>query len=250
MPKKKRRKLAALNTAPILIVQWLNEDDEKEGEEVWQRFHGEVELRFADVVGRDEAIESIRRWLHGNSNAQFLYFSTHGDESGLGPSNSNGFEWPELWDVLTKAVKRKNPRLALWLGACCSAYAARAWSPVSSDAPVNYIVGFPNPVGADEIGKVVKRLIKMTRLDPVTYVDEEIRKLRRSIPNTAVLMHYKAETKAGPTRYVDFDRFKEEVGMTLKQYLQSRFSTPIPRQKRVKTSRDRTRRRSRAQTLD
>jgi hypothetical protein len=236
MPKKKRRKLAALNKAPILIVQWLNEYDEKEGEEVWQRFHDEVELRFAEVVGRDEAIEAIGRWLHGNSNAQFLYLSTHGDESGLGPSNSNGLQWPELWDVLTKAVKRKNPRVALWLGACCSAYAAHAWSPVSSEAPVDYIVGFPIPIGAEEIGRVVKRLIKMTRLDPVTYVDEEIRKLRRSIPDTSVLMHYKAKTKAGPIRYVDLDHFKEEVGMTLKQYLQSKSSTQARPQQQVKTA--------------
>jgi hypothetical protein len=224
MSMKKRRKRQLQNTSPILVVQWLNPTDQKEAEDAWEKFHDEVEIRFANVSARKDAIAAVKRWLHRNPNAQFLYFSTHGDEDGLGPTSRNGIDWPELWEVLSKAVNRKNPPIALWLGACCSAYAAHAWSPVKGYAPVKYIVGFPIPVEPEEVGKVLKRLIKMTRLDPVTYVDEEIRKLRRSIPNTSVLMHHKAKTKAGPTRYVNFDTFRAQVGMTLKKYLESKSS--------------------------
>jgi hypothetical protein len=219
---KKKRKQHGLNTAPILFIQWLRPGDEMEAEDVWAKFHDEVEIRFANVTSREEAIASIKRWLHRNPNAQFLYFSTHGDADGLGTSTADGIDWPELWDLLAKALKRKTRPISLWLGACCSAYAAHAWSPVKGRAPVEYIVGFPIPVGPDELGKVLKRLMKMTRLDPVTYVDEEIPKLRRSIKSTSVLMHYKAKTKDGTTKYVNRDTFRKQVGLTLRRYLESK----------------------------
>lgn len=222
MKRKKRRK-PRHNVSPILFIQWLNPDDQKEAEDTWAKFHKKVEIRFADVATRDEALAAIKRWLHHNPNAQFLYFSTHGDARGLGPSISNGIDWPELWDVLTEAMKRKYP-ISLWLGACKSSYSADAWSPAQGRAPVEYIVGFPVEIDADDIYKVLNRLIKMTKLDAVTYVDEEMRKLRRSIRPTSVLMHYKAKTKAGEMRYVNFDTFRKEVGMTLKQYLELKSS--------------------------
>jgi hypothetical protein len=226
MKRKKRRK-SPHNISPILFIQWLNLDDPKEAYDVWEKFQKKVEIRFVDVHTRDEAVAAIRHWLHRNPNAQFLYFSTHGDTRGLGPAKSNGIDWPELWDVLTEAVKRRHP-VSLWLGACESSYSADAWSPVPDRAPVEYVVGFPTEVPTevdpDEIGKVLNRLIKMTRLDPVTYVDEEIRKLRLSVRATSVLMHYKAKTKAGEMRYVNFATFREEVGMTLKRYLELKSS--------------------------
>jgi hypothetical protein len=222
MKGKKRRK-PPRNVSPILFIQWLKPEDRKEASEVWEKFHNEAEIRFADVTTRDEAIAAIRRWLVRNPNAQFLYFSTHGDNHGLGPSESNGIDWPELWDVLREAVKQKHP-ISLWLGACNSSYSAGAWSPIQGRAPVEYVVGFPIDVCPDEVCKVLNRLIKMTKLDPVTYVDEEIRKLRRSVRPTSVLMHYKAKTKAGQMRYVNFDTFRKEVGMTLKRYSESKSS--------------------------
>jgi hypothetical protein len=223
MKKPKRRRKPPHNVSPILVVQWLRSGDPKEAEVAWAKFHKKVEIRFAEVGNRDEAIEAIKRWLHRNPNAQVLYFSTHGDTDGLGTSETDRINWPELWDVLSDCVKRKHP-ISLWLGACESSSSANAWSPVQGRAPVEYIVGFPIKIKGAEIGKVLTRLIKMTKLDPVTYVDEEIRKLRRSIRPTSVLMHYKARTKPREMRYVNFDTFRKEVGMTLKRYLELKAS--------------------------
>jgi hypothetical protein len=211
------------NVSPILFLQWLDEKDKDEAEKVWAKFHKKVEIQFADAASKDEAITSIKRWLHRNPNAQFLYIAAHGDTKGVGRCSSDRIDWPELWDLLAEHVLRKRP-ISLWLGACKSSYSAETWSPVQRWAPVKYIVGFPVSIKADQIGKVLKKLIRMTKTDYITYEDEEIRKLRRAVPGTSVLMHHKAKTKEGEMRYVNFDTFRKEVGMTLKQYLELKSS--------------------------
>ncbi|MBZ5700449.1 MAG: hypothetical protein LAN84_01230 [Acidobacteriia bacterium] len=202
--------------APILLLQWLDTAEYKETKSALRAFGRKVKILHADVRTKLEAIAAIERWLQGNPNAQFLFIGTHGDEDGLGPTVQNGIHWSELWSVLKKAVRP----VALWLGACNSACAAKAWSPVQGHAPVDYIVGFPVAIKADEIEKVLHELLKMTGIDPVTFVDEEIPKLRRALPKTTVVMHYKAPTKAGPVEYVDNDDFPDRVGMKLREYLQ------------------------------
>lgn len=201
--------------APILLLQWLGTEEYKETESALRAFAGEVKIQHADVGTKTEAIAAIDSWLHGNPNAQFLFIGTHGDEDGLGPTVQNGVDWSELWSVLKNAVRP----VALWLGACHSACAAKAWSPVQGYAPVNYIVGFPVRIKPAEIEKVLHKLLKMTGIDPITFVDEEIPKLRRQIPETTVVMHFIAPTKVGPVEYVDNDDFPNLVGMTLREYL-------------------------------
>lgn len=202
--------------APILLLQWLDTPEYKETNSALRAFGSEVKILHADVRTKLEAIAAIESWLQGNPNAQFLFIGTHGDEDGIGPTVQNGVDWSELWSVLKKAVRP----VALWLGACHSACAARAWSPVQGHAPVDYIVGFPIAIKADEIEKVLHELLKMTGIDPVTFVDEEIPKLRRAVPKTTVVMHFRAPTKAGPVEYVDSDDFPNRVGMKLKEYLE------------------------------
>ena len=179
-------------------------------------FRKEVKIRHDDVRSKPEAIAAIKGWLQGNPNAQFLFIGTHGDDQGLGLTEQNRVDWPELWSVLKNAVRP----VALWLGACHSASAAKAWSPVKGHAPVDYVVGFPDVIDDDEIEKVLHELLKMTGMDPVTFVDEEIPKLRRALPKTTVVMHYIAPTKAGPVEYVDTNDFPNRVGMTLTEYLE------------------------------
>jgi hypothetical protein len=205
------------NDAPIFLLQWLDTPEYKETKVALAAFGKEVKIMHADVRTKAEAIAAVERWLDSNPNAQFLFIGTHGDKDGIGPSVQNGVEWPELWSVLKKAVRP----IALWLGACHSACAANAWSPVKWAAPVDYIVGFPVAIKADEIEKVLLQLLRMTGMNPITFVDQEIPKLRKVVPKTTVLMHYKAPTIAGPIEYVDFDKFPEVVGMTLKKYLES-----------------------------
>jgi hypothetical protein len=111
------------------------------------------------------SIAAIERWLESSSNAQFLFIGTHGDKDGLGRNAENRIDWPELWTVLKKAIRP----IALWLGACHSGCAATAWSPVIGYTPVEYIIGFPVVINAEEIEKVLHELLKMTRIDPVTF---------------------------------------------------------------------------------
>jgi hypothetical protein len=203
--------------APILLLQWLDTEEYKETESALRAFSGEVRIQHADVGTRTEAIGAIKSWLHGNPNAQFLFIGTHGDDEGLGPTVENGLDWSELWSVLKNAVRP----VALWLGACHSASAARAWSPVRGYAPVTYIVGFPVKIEAAEIEKVLHQLIRMTGIDPITFVDQEIPKLRKQFPETTAVMHFLAPTKAGRVEYVDYDGFPNHVGMTMREYLES-----------------------------
>jgi hypothetical protein len=209
MPKKR-------SDAPILLLQWLGTAEYKETKSALKAFSKEVKIRHADAGTKEEAIAAIQGWLEGNSNAQFLFIGTHGDRDGIGRNADNRIDWPELWAVLKKAVRP----IALWLGACHSGFAASAWSPVVGYAPVEYIVGFPVAINAGEVEKVLHELLKMTRIDPVTFVDEEIPTLRKAISRTNVVMHFKAPTKAGPIEYVDHDDFPTRVGMTLKEYLE------------------------------
>jgi hypothetical protein len=205
-----------INDAPILLLQWLDTPEYKETKTALAAFGQEVKIMHADVRTKADAIAAIERWLNGNPNAQFLFIGTHGDEDGIGPTVQNGVNWPELWTVLKKAARS----IALWLGACHSACAAKAWSPIKGAAPVDYVVGFPVAIDAGEIEAVLHQLLKMTGMNPITFVDQEIPKLRKVVAKTTVLMHYKAPTKAGTLEYVDVDEFPKIVGMTLKQYLE------------------------------
>jgi hypothetical protein len=204
------------NDAPILLLQWLGTTEYKETKTALVAFRNEVNIKHSDVRTKAGAMRAIKRWLKGNPNAQFLFIGTHGDKDGIGRSMQNGVEWPELWAVLKKAV---GPPIAVWLGACHSAFAAKAWSPVKGAAPIDYIVGFPVAINAKEIEKVLHQLLKMTGMNPITFVDQEIPKLRRAVAKTTVLMHYKALTKAGQLEYIDFDDFSKVVGMPLNKYL-------------------------------
>jgi hypothetical protein len=204
------------NDAPILLLQWLDTAEYKETHAAMKAFSHEVKIRHADVAGKAAAISAIEQWLEHNPNAQFLFIGTHGNDAGIGPAVGEGIDWAELWGVLRKAVRP----VALWLGACHSACAAKAWSPVKGHSPVDYAVGFPKAITAGEIEKVLLQLLTMTRINPITFVDQEIPKLRKALPNSQVQMHYRALTKAGKVEYVNVDEFPQRVGMSLKEYLE------------------------------
>jgi len=208
--------LTTKNDAPILLLQWVDAKEYKETHAALKAFSKEVKIMHADVQTKAEAIAAVEKWLCNNANAQFLFIGTHGDDDGLGPTVENGVTWEELRSVLKKAAGS----IALWLGACHSACAAKAWSPIEGYARVDYIVGFPVAIKASEIKKVLLQLLKMTGMDGITWVDQELPKLRKAVPHTNVRMHYKALTTAGPIEYVDFDEFPKRVGMTLKEYLE------------------------------
>lgn len=204
------------NDAPILLLQWLEPGEHKETKAAMAKFGGNVKIMYADVQTKADAIAAIEKWLTGNPNAQFLFIGTHGDDDGLGPTTADGLDWPELKALLLRAVRP----VALWLGACHSSFAAKAWSPIIARLPVEYIVGFPDSILPKDVEKVLLMLLDMTSIDPITFVDQEIPKLRKAIPKTTVEMHYPAYSKKKMYEYVNFDNFVAEVGMTLEKFLQ------------------------------
>lgn len=203
------------NDQPILLLQWLGTSEYKETESAYQNFADKYRIKHANVQSKDDAIYAIEKWLKKNGNAQFLYIGTHGNETGIGVNELNMVSWLELWNVLKKA---DNP-ISLWLGACHSSCAAKAWSPVKEPALVDYIVGFPIPIQTREIKNVLRELLNMASINPITFVDEEIPILREAVPSTSVEMYYKAQTKSGLIQYVNVDEFPQIVGLTLKKYL-------------------------------
>jgi hypothetical protein len=204
------------NDAPIMLLQWLQAGEHKETKAAIAKFSGDVNIMYADVQTKAQAIDAIAKWLAGNRTAQFLFIGTHGDEDGLGPTAVDGLDWSELKTLLLQAVRP----MALWLGACHSSFAAKAWSPITGRLPVEYIVGFPNAIEPDDVEKVLLELIKMTGVNPITFVDQEIPRLRQIIPKTTVEMRYPAYTKGKVYEYVNFDNFVAEVGVTPKQFLE------------------------------
>jgi hypothetical protein len=205
------------HAAPILLVQWLGSNEYKETNAALSKFKDQVSIAHADVSSKADVLAAIGDWLTDNDNAQFLFIGTHGNDNGIGSDAADMVGWSELWEMLKKA----GDAIAVWLGACHSAHAAEAWSPVCDGAPVEYVVGFPVAINASEIEKVLNELLRMTDTQSIVYVDEEIPQLRSAIAKTNVAMHYKARTTGGQIEYVDYDEFPARVGKSLKEYLET-----------------------------
>ena len=86
-------------------------------------------------------------------------------------------------------------------------------------SPVDYIVGFPKPVTAKEIEKVLLLLLKRTDANPVMDIVDDIEELRQAIPCSEVQFHYLAHTKQRAYEYVHTDQFPERVGVEFKKFL-------------------------------
>jgi hypothetical protein len=112
--------------------------------------------------------------------------------------------------------------VVLWLGACDSAFAAEQWR-VRKLRSARYVVGFQKTVYPYELGPALKLLLRMTRIDNVIAADEELPRLRKLLPRTRITMHYPVRLKGKRTyRYVNVDRFPDEFGFTLTEYLVDR----------------------------
>jgi hypothetical protein len=89
---------------------------------------------------------------------------------------------------------------------------------VSGRAPVEYVVGFPGLISPIDIFKILDRLMTQTRIGKSTYLEKELKGLKKLCPS--VDLHYKAKAVSGEFRYVSADHFINEVGMTFKAYLE------------------------------
>ena len=208
---------------PVCFLHWLEKpSDAREAEPVYQSLKSDLDITYRDVNNREAALAAITEWLADNPNAQFLFIGAHGDKDGLGDTVAGGVDWPELGTLL----RSNRPCVALWLGACESSGAALGWSPVKEPIPASYIVGFPDKVLPMNIQPVLRQLVKMAGMT-VTYIDDELPKIKAIAGGTRVTMHYPAVCLDGSHRYVDVEDFEAEVGQTFHGYLVDRGLTGI-----------------------
>ena len=208
----------------ILMLQWLKQGEYREVPEVVQQFAMENRfLGFQDISSVGE-FHSALQSLQTDSDCQFLFIGSHGIKNnvgeciGIGRSDSDYISWTDLWDVLASA--KKPP--VLWLGACSSTKCADAWSPIpTTQVAVEWIVGFNKDIYPEEIKDILKGLIDMTSLDPVSYADEEMPKLQKLVSGTCVQMHYLVHY-SGQHRFLDTNQFLSVLGKTFKEHLEGK----------------------------
>lgn len=200
---------------PILLLQWLDPDEIKEAAGPFRSFRKEVLIQYVESTTRAEALAAIRQWLRDNSNAQFLYIGSHGNDRALGANPREYITWSELGNLLRKTQKP----VVLWLGACDSRFAAAQWKRRKQKSAL-WVVGFQGKVLPTQLKRALSRLLRMTRIDNIIGADQELPLLRKILPRTLVTMQYPICEKGYRTyRYVDVDRFPGELGFTLTQYL-------------------------------
>jgi hypothetical protein len=207
---------------PILLLQWLDNFEIKEIRPAFRIFRREVNISYAEVSTKPEFLSAIESWLNQNRNAQFLYIGSHGSPEGLGPNARVYITWLELGNFL----QRLGRRIAVWLGACDSSYASNRWKITNRRKPALYIVGFNGVVSVGQLQRALRLLLKMTRIENVISVEDELPSLRKILPRSLVTLHYPARLDQNSYRYLNADKFKAQLGVTFAEYIHTRGRLP------------------------
>jgi len=202
---------------PIAFIQWLRPCEYRETREVLTTYASRTdEIALHNTDTKADVITALAD--HSKDDVcQFLFIGTHGNSTGIGTTTADFMTWAELWNELSRW---KAPPV-LWLGACKSSHCAGAWTPLpSSKCTVQWIVGFATAIYPKEIKNVLESLVAMTTVSPITYVDEEIPRIRRDVPGTAVEMFYPAyfDKKHG---FLNTDDFTKKLSKDFKAFLQN-----------------------------
>ncbi|MCX7045008.1 MAG: hypothetical protein NTX50_05915 [Candidatus Sumerlaeota bacterium] len=211
--------------APIVMIQWLKEGEYRETRSVVKEFaeknHPNLDLH--DVSSVAEFRQALLS-LSADDDCQFLFIGSHGIKDtdgnciGIGKSEDDCISWIDLWHALAKA---KTPPV-LWLGACSSSMCAVAWSPFpTSKEVVKWLEGFQADIYPIEIENILRGLITLTGLDPVTYADEEISKLQSLVPGTCVQMHYPVHLNNADC-FLETSKFPSVLNKTFKEHLEGK----------------------------
>lgn len=179
-------------------------------------------MSYAEVSTKAGFLSAIESWLNQNRNAQFLYIGSHGSPEGLGPNAHVYITWLELGSF----VRRLGRRIAVWLGACDSSYASKRWKITNRRKPALYIVGFKGVVSVGQLQQALRLLLKMTRIEDVIGVEDELPALRRIFPRRIVTLHYPARLGQNSYRYLNADKFKAKLGVTFAEYIRTRGRLP------------------------
>jgi len=208
--------------SPVCLLQWLPPNEYRETSTALDLFADQIHISHYDVDSKDEARGALERWFNNNSNSQYLFIGSHGimdanDECiGLGTSANDFVSWSELWQWLGNALFPP----VLWIGACMSSYAAKAWSPFPArPIPVSWIMGFAEQIYPIEIKNVLLELMKTTSINRIIFVDQQLDLLRQAVPNTALELFFPAHTLAGRDEFVSVENFQAEVGISFKEFL-------------------------------
>jgi len=175
-------------------------------------FHRSVELAA-------DAQSAVSEWLNCNTNAQYCFIGTHGNSTGIGASSRPGAfaSWDEIWAWFSPHSLLGG----LWLGAYNSSSAAEAFSRLlSTDGDVvPYFYGFREEIDPSEIEAILGHLIEFSDINHQSDLGSDLNLLRDAVPKTTVELYYPAATRNGIARYVNVERFEEEVGVTFSEFL-------------------------------
>lgn len=208
-----------MDGSPISLIQWLPASEYQETQAILSSYAETVNMFHRSVESASDAQSAVSEWLNGNSNAQYCFIGTHGNTALIGSSSQAGASatWDEVWSWF------EPHRLlgGLWLGACQSSSAAEPFSRLLSARGnvIPYFYGFAEEIYPPEIEAILGTLIKFSDVDHHTDLASELDVLRRAVPATKVELYYPAGTRKGAERYVNVDRFEEEVGITFSKFL-------------------------------
>jgi hypothetical protein len=207
---------------PICLLQWLPQNEHRETADALSSFADQIDISHFDVRTADEARAAVRGWLGNNPNSQFLFIGAHGitgennQSIGLGSSGLDFATWHELWEWLGIALCTP----VIWLGACKSSDAAKAWSPFPSwPKRVSWIAGFRTGIYPIEIKRILLHLMTTISINPIIYVDNQLEYLRSKLPNTAIELFFPAYTLDRQYEYVNVDEFEMKVGVPFQDFL-------------------------------
>ncbi len=214
--------MATISECPILMIQWLKNTEYKEVfSKKTTKAGGSVDVAIVDAKNKAEVKNAIERWLVGNSNAQYLYIGTHGNEKGLS-DNGEFASYEEVWQWFSR---RRRP-FVVWLGACRSVNAATVWSRCIEESPahihVSCVVGFDDDTTPSRVEDVL--ILLLERCQTTSPVSDDLEILRQNYPHHRVKMHYLASPlppAKGWIRYVDTENFAELIGESFEQYIAS-----------------------------
>lgn len=219
---------------PVCLIQWLAPRKSSEVADAWANFTKTTNISPHAVSSKSAAIEALSVWL-ATDNAQFLYIGSHGIRNwwmpwkyiGIGRRSDDFFTWDELGSLLMTA--REPP--VVWLGACGSSAAARAWTPIGNSVrPAARLTTFANAISPQVCAQLLDQCLKDTGMESgvIVHADEELPRLRNQLPCIKVQQFYPAKQRDGVRAYVNIDHFVEKVGVDFETYLDQRSIARMP----------------------
>jgi|GEM_PF-2431472 len=163
----------SLPKAALLFIQWLDADEVHEAKAIADEFSSRTDVAFVSAGngghGKNVVHAAILEWAANNPDRQFLYLSTHGNQTGVGTKKGPLVTWGELWQWLKEA---EMDHIEFWIGACEGSSAVTAWNPLlaaEGKPPVGSIIAFPKSPTTSDLRKFITAIMKdVTAMNMIT----------------------------------------------------------------------------------